>query len=146
MVDDLGEDLKEAENPKKKKSKNGKVLVEEYIEGLEARLKEREEKVEELERKFEETRKTAANLELKISMFQQNASNSKIITEKKQKLFDEYAVFTTVLMIILTWIAIPVLCVVVFKFSYLIAFIIGAISFIVMICISQYFVHEIRKL
>ncbi len=146
MVDDLQEDLKEEEEKEEEKPKSTKVQVEEYIDGLEEKLKKKDEKIEELENNVEEARKNVANLELKISMFQQNASNSKIITDKKQRLFDEFSVFATVLMIILTWIAIPVLCVVVFKFSVLVAFVVGAIGFIIMICISQYFVHEIRKL
>ncbi len=140
MVQDLeGVDEKE-------QSKEQKVLVEEYIDSLELKLKEKQEEVEVMEGQLKEARKTAADLELRVSMFQQNASNSKIVLQKKQKLFDEYAVFTTVLMIILTWVAIPVLCVVVFEFSVLVAFIIGAACFIIMICISQYFVSEVRKL
>lgn len=143
MVEDLEgvEEKKEKDEPK-----DTKVLVEEYIDGLEQKLKDKQEKIEELEGQLEEVRKTAADLELRISMFQQNASNSKIATQKKQRLFDEYAVFTMVLMIILTWVAIPVLGVVVFKLSVLISFIIGAAGFIALVCISQYFVHEVKKI
>jgi hypothetical protein len=84
-------------------------------------------------------------LELLKSAFEKKMTDFNLAFREQAQKTGHYYIFTHMLMIMLTWFAIPVFCYKTFGFSPTMAFASGLISYIILVLINQSFIDDIKK-
>jgi hypothetical protein len=122
-----------------------KPTAEEYIQSLEGQQQALQSEIATLQRQAMKDQKSLDAFKHKIGTQQKQMAAYQQATRNREALFGEYVVFTSILIVILTWIAIPTICIKALGLSLLVALAVGFLLFLMLIGVSHYFYTEIKK-
>ena len=118
----------------------------EQLQALEKENLRFKEQIAELKSLNEEKRLKIDRFENEIEKNKKIISAYKAANTQKNNKIEAYVIFTHILMIILSWAAIPVLCFKTFGFSPLLALVVGFVVYITFLVFNEGFVNEIRNI
>ena len=127
------------------KPEASKPTAEEYIQSLEEARQNLQTEIAALQQSRLKDQKAIDELEHKIGVKQKHLAAFQQATRNREALFGEYVIFTSIVIVILTWIAVPTICIKALGLSLWVSLAVGFLLFLMLIGVSHYFYTEIKK-
>lgn len=118
----------------------------EAVQRLEAENKRFQKKIDDLGELAEKRRQRIETLENDLEKERHTVNGFRSAIQQKNRKIEAYTIFTHLLMIVLTWVAVPVLCYKIFRFSPMVALLVGFVVYVGFLVMNETFVRDIRGL